>query len=91
MKKLRRLNNQESDFIYTKIGARPGSDFIYTKIAGRPGSDFIYTKIFAWPGSNFLYTKNFIRKIMKINGIFKNFPRCARHFVKEYKGNTYAK
>ena len=71
--------------------ARPRSDFIYTKIAGRPGSDFIYTKIFAWPGSNFLYTKNFIRKIMKINGIFKNFPRCARHFVKEYKGNTYAK
>ena len=43
MKNLRLLNNQRSDFIYTKIAARPGSDFIYTKNSARPGSDFIYT------------------------------------------------
>ena len=62
MKKLRRLNDQESDFIYTKIAVVPGSDFIYTKIAGRPGSDFLYTEIPAPPESDLIYTKMFEEK-----------------------------
>ena len=70
-----------SDFSYTKNSARPGSDFIYTKNSARPRADFTYTKNSAWPGSNFIYTKNFIRKSMNS---FKNFPRCARPFVKSF-------
>ena len=48
-----------SDFIYTKISARPRSDFIYTKKSARPRADFTYTKNSAWPGSNFIYTKKY--------------------------------
>ena len=70
------------------FGERRGFDFLYTKNFARPRSDFTYTKNFARSGSDFIYTKNFLRKIMKTNDIFKNFPRCARQFVKNFRGAT---
>jgi hypothetical protein len=73
-----------SDFIYTNFSRGRDRDFIYTKNSARPGSDFIYTKNSARRRDDFIYTKNFLRKIVKINDIFKNFPRCARQFVKNF-------
>ena len=82
MKKLRRLNNEESDFIYTKIAGRPGSDFLYTKIAAPPGSDFLYTKIAGRPGSDFICTKMLNKNNEEVMIYFQNFPRCARQSLK---------
>ena len=92
-KKQRRLNNEESDFVYTKIAGRPGSDFLYTKIAAPPGSDFLYTKIAGRPGSDFICTKMLNKNNEEVMIYFQNFPRCARQSLKNFlrKSNVILK
>ena len=57
---------------------RHGSDFIYTKNPARPGSGFYLHNFFRG-----LFGKKLLRKMTDILCILKNFPRCARLFLKE--------
>ena len=87
-----RLSKREGDggspggdliFSTQRISGGPGSDFLYTKNFRAAGIEFYLHKEFRVAGSRFYLHKEFRKKNHAKTMIYlKNFPRCARQFVK---------